>query len=200
MFFETNETLILASASPRRKELLGRLGMPFTVFASSADERPIENGENPETYARALSSIKASAIYEDHPESLVIGADTVVALDGKVYPKPKSVAQAAEFLEELSGRTHSVITGVTILRKGAVTHFSSITEVTFRKLDHALIQAYAATGDPLDKAGGYGIQTAGGLLVQEISGDYDNVVGLPIAELADAMRANGLIWLKGDER
>lgn len=200
MFFETNETIILASASPRRKELLARLGIPFTVHTSNADERPIENGEKPETYARALSSIKASAIYEDHPGTLVIGADTVVALVGKVFPKPKSAAQAVEFLQELSGQTHSVITGVTLLRDGAFTSFSSITEVTFRKLDHALIQAYAATGDPLDKAGGYGIQTAGGLLVSEITGDYDNVVGLPISELADALRSRGLIWLKGDER
>ncbi|REB07178.1 septum formation protein Maf [Sporosarcina sp. BI001-red] len=200
MFFETNETIILASASPRRKELLARLGVPFTVHASTMEERPIENGEKPETYAQALSSIKASAIYEDHPGTLVIGADTVVALDGKVFPKPKSVTQAAEFLQELSGRTHSVITGVTLLRDGAVTSFTSSTEVTFRTLDHALIQAYATSGDPLDKAGGYGIQTAGGLLVAEITGDYENVVGLPIAELADAMRARGLIWVKGDER
>ncbi|WP_432355775.1 Maf family protein [Sporosarcina sp. A2] len=200
MFFETDETIILASASPRREELLSRLGMPFTIHASHAEERPIENGEKPETYAQALSSIKASAIYEDHPGTLVIGADTVVALDGKVFPKPKSTAQAVEFLTELSGQTHSVITGVTLLREGAITMFTISTEVTFRKLDSALIQAYAATGDPLDKAGGYGIQTAGGLLVKEISGDYDNVVGLPIAELADAMRSRGLIRLKGDER
>ncbi|MGG0644511.1 Maf family protein [Sporosarcina gallistercoris] len=199
MFFETNETIILASASPRRKELLGRLGVPFIVHASNAVERPIENGEKPETYAQALASIKASAIYEDHPGTLVIGADTVVALDGKVFPKPKSAAQAEEFLRELSGRTHSVITGVTLIKDSAVTNFTSTTEVTFRKLDHALIHAYAATGDPLDKAGGYGIQTAGGLLVSEITGDYDNVVGLPIAELADAMRSSGLIWLKGDD-
>lgn len=199
MFFETNETIILASASPRRKELLARLGVPFSVHASTADERPIENGEKPETYAQALASIKASAIYRDHPGTLVIGADTVVALDGKVFPKPKSAAQAVEYLQELSGRTHSVITGVSLLQDDTVTNFTTSTEVTFRKLDNALIHSYAATGDPLDKAGGYGIQTAGGLLVEKIVGDYDNVVGLPISELANAMRSRGLIRLKGDD-
>lgn len=200
MFFESNETIILASASPRRKELLSRLGLPFTVHASDVEERPIENGELPETYAQSLSSIKASAIYEDHPGALIIGADTIVTIHGKVFPKPESAAQAVEFLQELSGQTHSVITGVTILREGACTQFTTTTEVTFRNLDHALIQAYAATGDPLDKAGGYGIQTAGGLLVSEITGDYDNVVGLPIAELAHVLRKESIIWVGGDKR
>ena len=198
MFFETDQSFILASASPRRKELLSSLGIPFTVHASDVEERPKEKGESPETYAQELASIKASAIYEDHPNSVVIGADTVVSLDGEVFPKPDSLEQAVEFLQELSGQTHSVITGVEILRDGALTRFTSTTEVTFRTLDPALIQAYVATGDSLDTAGGYGIQTAGGLLVSEITGDYNTVVGLPIAELAAALRERGLIWVKGD--
>ncbi len=200
MFFKTNRPFVLASASPRRNELLASLGIPFTIHASDVEERSIKKDERPETYAQALASIKASAIYEDYPEAVVIGADTVVSLNGKVYPKPNSTAQAIEFLEELSGQTHSVISGVSILQEGAITQFTSLTEVTFRTLDLAFIQAYAATGDPLDKAGGYGIQTAGGLLVSEIKGDYNNVVGLPISELAQELRARDLIWLKGDER
>src|SRR5699024_7300162 len=115
MFFETNETIILATASPRRKELLSSLGLPFIVHASDVEERPIENGELPETYAQSLSSIKASAIYEDHPGALIIGADTIVTINGKVFPKPKTASQAVGFLQELSGQTHSVITGVTLL-------------------------------------------------------------------------------------
>ncbi|GKV68783.1 Maf-like protein [Sporosarcina sp. NCCP-2716] len=198
MLFVTNETIILASTSPRRKELLGRLGVPFTVIPSGADEPPIEKSESPETYAGRLSSLKASALAADHPGSVIIGADTVVALDGKVFPKPESAAEAARFLTELSGQTHSVITGVTILKDDSALQFTTATDVTFRELDAALIEAYAATGDPLDKAGGYGIQTAGGLLVQEISGDYDNVVGLPIAELAQVLRGQNIIRLHGE--
>ena len=200
MFFETNQSIVLASASPRRKELIASLGIPFEVKSSDVEERSIKKDEHPETYAQALASNKASAIYEDHPEAVVIGADTVVSYNGKVYPKPDSTAQAIEFLQELSGQTHSVITGVSILREGAITQFTSVTEVTFRTLDLALIQAYAATGDPLDKAGGYGIQTAGGLFISSISGDYTNVVGLPIAELAQVLRSLDLIWVKGDKR
>ncbi|WJY28178.1 Maf family protein [Sporosarcina trichiuri] len=193
MLFETNETIILASSSPRRKELLARLGIPFTVMPSGAEEPPIETSETPETYAERLSSLKASALVKDHPGTVIIGADTVVALDGKVYPKPGSAAEAERFLNELSGRTHSVITGVTIMRDEEIVRFSAVTAVTFRDLDEDLIGAYAASGDPLDKAGGYGIQTAGGLFVESIRGDYDNVVGLPIAELASVLRSRGLI-------
>ncbi len=198
MLFETNETIILASSSPRRKELLGRLGVPFTVIPSGAEEPPIEKSESPETYAGRLSSLKASTLYADHPGTVIIGADTVVALDGKVFPKPESASEAVQFLLELSGQTHSVITGVTVLWDGHSVRFTTATDVTFRELDSALIEAYAATGDPLDKAGGYGIQTAGGLLVEEIRGDYDSVVGLPIAELAQVLRRNGIIRLNGE--
>jgi len=150
-----------------------------------------------ESYARQLASMKTQAVANEEQDSIVIGADTIVVHEGKLYPKPESKEQARSFLEEFSGKTHSVITGVGLYMDGKVCTFSVHTKVTFRELDDLLINTYVESGDPMDKAGGYGIQTAGALLVEKIDGDYYNVMGLPIAKLMEYMRNLAFMELKG---
>ena len=147
-------------------------------------------------YARELASRKTAAIAENYGDHIVIGADTIVVHEGKHYPKPASPAQAKTFLQTLSGKTHTVITGVGVYIGGTLRVFSVETAVTFRELDDVLIDAYVESGDPMDKAGGYGIQTAGALLVDKIDGDYFNVMGLPIAKLTEHLRRFALITLR----
>ncbi|NYF25013.1 nucleoside triphosphate pyrophosphatase [Sporosarcina sp. JAI121] len=196
MKFMINKPVILASASPRRKEILNLLGFPFRVVPSNVSEvMDVENGDFKE-YARKLAALKTSAVADDEPGSIVIGADTIVVHEGKLYSKPESKEQATAFLKELSGETHTVITGVGLSIDGVIRTFSVETKVTFRQLDDVLIDAYVESGDPMDKAGGYGIQTAGSLLVEKIDGDYYNVMGLPISKLTEHMRRLGLMALK----
>ena len=196
MKFMINRPVILASASPRRKEILSLLGFPFTVVPSNVSEDlDVKEGDF-EEYARELAALKTLAIAGKEPRSIVIGADTIVVHKGKLYPKPESKEQATAFLKELSGETHTVITGVGIYDGGMTRTFSVKTEVTFRELDDVLIDAYVESGDPMDKAGGYGIQTAGALLVEKIDGDYYNVMGLPIAKLTEHMRRLAFMALK----
>lgn len=137
------------------------------------------------------------AVAQLHDSAIVIGSDTIVSLDGRIYPKPEDAEEAKRFLQELSNNTHTVTTGVGIYVNGEVVTFSVETKVTFRKLDMALIDAYVASGDPMDKAGAYGIQTAGALFVDKIEGDYHAVVGLPIAKLAAYLQGLGLISIGG---
>lgn len=197
MIFTVVKPVILASASPRRKEILSLLGFPFTVVPSNvAEDLAVENDDF-EGYARQLAAMKTQAVANDKPNCIVIGADTIVVHEGKLYSKPESKEQAQVFLKELSGKTHSVITGVGVFMDDKICTFSVQTKVTFRELDDRLINAYVESGDPMDKAGGYGIQTAGALLVDKIDGDYYNVMGLPIAKLTEYIRKLGFMELNG---
>lgn len=172
--------LILASKSPRRRELLSLITTDFEIKSADVDET-LPNGISPQQAVEYLSKIKAEPF--DNGVDTVIGADTVVAVDGVILGKPADRQQAAEMLKSLSGKYHSVFTGVTVIKpEGAVT-FSVETRVKFFDLTDDEIYNYAATGECDDKAGAYGIQGKGSLLVEKIDGDYFNVVGLPISKL-----------------
>lgn len=174
--------LILASQSPRRRELLGRITEQFVVRPTGCDEFFI--CPDPAEHARQLALRKcAAAVAESAPGDAVIAADTVVFLDGILLEKPCNEAEARAMLRRLSGHTHTVCTGVAVCYKSETRSFVQQTQVTFRPLPDSLIDWYVATGEPMDKAGAYGIQGKGALLVEGICGDYFNVVGLPISSL-----------------
>lgn len=182
------ERIILASASPRRKELLERAGVCFSVVPGNADETIVS--EKPEDAVQELSFRKAEAVAEktDFAEgTVVLGADTIVVYRGEILGKPRDKKEAVRMLGSLQGTSHQVFTGVTMLRKGKDgwerRSFAECTEVEFYPVSEAEIRAYAATGDPLDKAGAYGIQGPFFVYVKGIRGDYCNVVGLPVARL-----------------
>ncbi len=176
--------MILASASPRRKELLTLAGFAFTVETACVEES-YDPSLSPEAVVMHLASVKSAPVARKHPEELVIGADTVVVLEEEILGKPKDEAQAKEMLRRLSGRVHQVYTGV-CLRKGEKSRcFHECTLVRFKPLTQTQIEAYVATGEPMDKAGAYGIQGRGCVLVDGIQGDYFNVVGLPVSHLYD---------------
>ena len=175
--------IVLASQSPRRRELLERLGLPFRTLVPDIDER-MDRPLPPAELVAVISAEKARAAQAlAGPEAIVIAADTVVALDGAVLGKPAGGADAARMLSALAGRTHHVYTGLTVLRGERVRTVSEETAVTFRTLTEREITAYVRTGEPLDKAGAYGIQGYGALLVEGIRGDYYNVMGLPVCRL-----------------
>lgn len=178
--------VILASASPRRKELLSLMCENFRVIPSDCDET-IPADVAAELAPEYLSGIKCRCIASVYDLSVVIGCDTVVICDGKVLGKPADEADAIKMLESLSGKTHDVITGVTIGRGCRYRSFSVDTKVTFRELDRDEILTYVKSGEPMDKAGAYGIQGKGALLVEKIEGDFFNVVGLPVSRLAEEM-------------
>ena len=196
------EKIILASSSPRRRELMAQAGFAFEVLVSEADET-IET-ETPGEMVEVLSERKGAAVAEEikrqgfaEESVLLVGADTMVAIDGKKLGKPKDEKGAEEMLEELSGRTHQVYTGVTLIRlkkaeNGSILQesrtFSEGTDVSFYPLTKEEIRSYIATGDPMDKAGAYGIQGKAAVFVKEIKGDYNNVVGLPIARLYQELK------------
>ncbi|MBR1562478.1 MAG: septum formation protein Maf [Ruminococcus sp.] len=174
--------VILASASPRRKELLELITDNFRVIPSDCDET-LPEGIVPEDTAEYLSRIKCMSIAEVYESSIVIGCDTVV-ICGEVMGKPSDREDAERMLRLLSGRTHKVITGVTLAYKGKSISFSEVTEVTFLELSDEDIALYLDSGEPFDKAGAYGIQGLGSMLVSGIKGDFFNVVGLPVSRLA----------------
>ncbi len=174
--------IILASASPRRKELLGYAVKSFEVVPAEIDER-LPRHIPAEKSAEYLAVKKAEHIAELYPESLVIGSDTVVIIDGEILGKPRDEADAERMLKLLSGKTHAVITGVCIIYGEKKKSFSEKTLVTFYPLSDEEIRGYIATGEPMDKAGAYGIQGAGCVLAEKINGDFFNVVGLPAARL-----------------
>lgn len=191
--------IILASSSPRRQELLQMLGCPFEVVVPSVDEGALERagGAGPGTAVEEISRRKVAAVAPRFPGRVVVGADTVVVLDGRVLGKPQGPDDAVRMLEALSGRWHSVYTGLAV--RGA--HSSRIqtrhvrTDVRFRNLEPAWIRRYVETGEPLDKAGAYGIQGRGALFVAEIRGCYFTVVGLPLAALSEMLEAEGVSLL-----
>ncbi len=175
--------VILASGSPRRRELLRLIVPDYACIPAKGGETVPEGtawSEVPEFLARQ----KALEVAAEHPDDLVIGADTVVVLDGEILGKPRDEADAFRMLKSLSGRKHLVLTGVAAAEKGGIRSFTQTTEVEFYPLSDELIRAYVATGEPMDKAGAYGIQGRGCVLVKGIRGDYFNVVGFPLAETA----------------
>ncbi len=190
--------LILASASPRRRELLGYLGLPFSVIPAPGPEEPPDAADAGRT-VWFLSLQKALQVAKAHPDALVIGADTVVEIDGEILGKPHDEADAARMLRLLSGREHRVYTGVSLVRYGVYPTVSSysrtnmeMTRVFFREMTDAEIDAYVATGEPMDKAGAYGYQGRAGLFVERIEGDYYNVVGLPLCLLGQMLSEVGV--------
>lgn len=178
--------LILASQSPRRRELLGLFGLPFTVRVADIDET-MDPALPPQEEVARVSLAKARAVERD-PEDIVIAADTIVVLGDRVLGKPADEAQAEEMLTALSGRAHQVMTGVTVLRGDRALTATEITDIHFRKLSNREIRRYIATGEPMDKAGSYGIQGGAALFAEKIHGDYYNVVGLPVCRLLRMLR------------
>ena len=183
--------IILASASPRRKELLTQIVDGYEICVSDVEEIITES--EPSKVVEELSAQKAFAVYsKTEGDVLVIGADTVVAMEGRILGKPEDEAAAFSMLQMLQAKEHCVYTGVTVyMRKGNKEHkitFSECTGVQFYPMTEAEIHGYIATGEPMDKAGAYGIQGIGGRFVERISGDYNNVVGLPIASLYQKLK------------
>ena len=174
--------IILASASPRRRELLETAGVEFEICVSDADES-IPEGTLPVDAAKMTATKKALAVAVSHKDDIVIGADTIVVANGKILGKPKDTADAEAMLTALSGIEHEVITGVCIVNDGKTNAFEQISKVKFYELTEEEIKSYVATGEPMDKAGSYGIQGKGCVLVEKIDGDYFNIVGLPVAKV-----------------
>lgn len=183
---EAKRRIILASSSPRRRELLAAAGVDFEVAVSPAEEIH-DAGMAPAELCSENARRKAAAVAEMFPLAAVIGADTLVFINGVPLGKPADRAAAAKMLRKLSGREHSVCTGVCIARGAEISTFHELTRVTFRTLDEATIARYFSLVDPLDKAGGYGIQEHGDMLVESISGNFDNVMGLPVAAVMRAL-------------
>ena len=175
--------IVLASQSPRRRELLGKMGLEFTTKSPEIDEEAI-HGLPAQELVKALSRAKALHIAKNEDkDTIVIGSDTVVVLDGKILGKPADRQEAEEMLTALSGRSHEVCTGITVCQGDKVVSQAEVTQVTFRALTPEEVQRYVRTGEPMDKAGAYGIQGYGALLVEGIRGDYSSVVGLPVCRL-----------------
>ena len=186
-------SVILASQSPRRRELLGLFHIPFTVRVADVDETLIP-GASAYTEVARLSRLKALAV-ERQTDDVVIAADTIVVCDGRILGKPHSVEEAKEMLRLLSGRDHQVMSGLTVLRGETVTTVTEVTDLHFRDLTEKEIDNYVASGEPMDKAGAYGIQGGAALFCQKLSGDYYNVVGLPVCRLAEILRELAPEWM-----
>lgn len=184
--------LMLASASPRRQELLCLITSDFTVFAPQADEH-IPNGVLPCEAVEILAKRKARKAALMYPGDVIIGADTVVVINGQILGKPHDAADAARMLRLLSGNTHEVFTGVCVLSREKEVVFHERTEVMFFPLSDSEIMRYAGTGEPLDKAGAYGIQGKAALFIKGINGDYYNVMGLPVAGLYRVLSGFGAV-------
>ena len=175
-----SEPLILASQSPRRKELLGLCGIPFSVYVSEVDEY-LDFSVSLEKAVESLAFQKASAVQALYPKKVILGADTIVTLDDKILGKPKNKEDAFSMLTILSGRSHEVITSVCILSDEKKIFLSQRSRVYFFPISPDDIASYIATGEPMDKAGAYGIQGKGAIFIQKIDGDFYSVMGLPVS-------------------
>ena len=178
--------LILASASPRRKELLALFKIPFTIRVADIDET-MDNTKSPFDEVARVSRLKALAV-ERQEKDIVIAADTIVVCEDRVLGKPKDAAEAVEMLSALSGRDHQVMTGCTVLRGETVQTFTEVTDLHFRELSRKEIENYVASGEPMDKAGAYGIQGGAALFCERMVGDYYNVMGLPVCRLGQVLK------------
>lgn len=187
----TVPTVILASQSPRRRELLTLVGIPHVVRPADIDES-YRDGEEPAAHAARLALEKARTVARDAPDAVVIGSDTIVVLDGDVLGKPRDEAHAAEMLARLANRSHVVMTAVAVLWRGAERSAVEQVSVSMGPLDRAQIDAYIATREPMDKAGAYGIQGYGATIVERVDGDYFSVMGLPLYRLVHLLRELGL--------
>jgi len=184
--------IILASSSPRRRELLKMIGLDFTIETSGEEEvQPV--GLLPADYVMTLALQKAQPVADAHPSDCVIGADTVVLLEGDILGKPHTPDVAKQYLKRMQGKTHTVFTGLAVLKNGRADLRHCETDVTFMPMSDAEIDAYVATGEPLDKAGAYGVQGPGGVYVERVDGNYFNVIGLPLPTLYRMLIAAGEI-------
>jgi len=189
-----NHGLILASKSPRRRDLLNQAGLTFTVIPSTVDERAVAMA-SPEEHVRLLAEAKAGEVAQRFPKSWVIGADTVVFIENTVLGKPRTQSEARHMLEALSGKTHKVLTGYCICCKNAKKSFSRTmeTKVLFKPLTDSEMDWYVSTREPFDKAGGYAAQGLGTFLIQRVEGSYTSVVGLPVCEVVDYLVKQGVV-------
>lgn len=188
-----NLSLILASGSPRRREFFTRMGWTFTVVKPGTEER-VHPGETPENYVRRNAEEKAAdalALSGIADRAVAVAADTIVVQDGRILEKPKDPADAHRMLRELSGRTHQVMTGLCIRTADAMHSRTVVTDVEFKNLTDAEIDAYIRTGEPMDKAGAYAIQGLAAYMIRSVRGSYTNVVGLPLAETVEALAPFG---------
>ena len=188
--------IILASQSPRRRELLNLVGIPHEVLPSNIDERVLPN-ESPASHAERLARSKAETIAAREPAAVVIGSDTIVVLDGDILGKPVDAPDAARILGRLSGRTHTVLTAVAVAHRGRTVSGVESVEVTFRSLSARQIESYIATGEPMDKAGAYGIQGYGAVIVERVNGDYFAVMGLALGRLVGLLESVGVHYRFG---
>ncbi len=185
--------IVLASRSPRRRQLLEMLGIPFRVVAPEVDETR-RGSELPEHYVTRLAQLKARTVAQREASHVVLAADTTVVLRGRIFEKPATPEEAVAMLHRLQGRKHQVMTAVAVAQDGRVEHALDVTDVTFRPLSDAQIAAYVATGEPLDKAGAYAIQGKGAALVEGIRGDFFGVMGLPLRLALDLLERFGVAY------
>ena len=189
-------SIVLASASPRRSDVLAMLGLSFGVVPADVEERR-GAGEAPGDYVERLSREKALAVSQAHPGALKIAGDTIVVLEGDVLEKPADRAEAAAMLAALSGRTHRVYSGLALAWNGKVVSRVASARVRFREVERGFIESYVQTGEPLDKAGAYGIQGCGATMIEAVEGDYYTVVGLSVAAFMDLLGELGLEYRPG---
>jgi len=188
--------LLLASGSPRRREILASLGVTFDVKSADVDESLLP-GESAPDAAERLAREKAAAVASDERGAVVVAADTIVVVDGEAFGKPRDRAEAAAMLRRLQGRRHDVVTGVAVAANGALFSGRETTAVFFAPMSDREIDAYVATGEPDDKAGAYAVQGIGALFVERVEGSPSNVVGLPVRLLGSLLDAAGLSWRAG---
>jgi septum formation protein len=194
MTISLSASLILASASPRRQELLRAVGLKFKIIPAHVNEHYLA-GESPRQHVKRLSYDKAMVIAKKYPESWTLGADTIVVIDGLILGKPQNKTQAREMLQKLSGREHKVFTGFTIAHVAAEVYQTKVIQsiVRFKTLSPKEMDWYVACDEPYDKAGGYAVQGKGACFIQSIRGSYTNVIGLPLCEVLEAFKKLGSI-------
>jgi len=199
--FRAVQEIVLASASPRRQMLLSLLGIDFRVVPARFREPPMRPGRDPADYALEMAAEKCRTVAENNPGALILGADTIVVLDREVMGKPGSAGQGLEMLLRLQGAVHSVITGVCFMCRGKNTRlsFSTASRVEMIQAGRETLEAYMATGEPMDKAGAYAIQGAGAFLIHAVYGSYTNVVGLPLDRVLQSMLQMGAVRAVRDE-
>ena len=188
--------VVLASQSPRRRELLALVGITHDVRPADVDESVLP-GEQPVPHCERLARLKADTVARSHQDDVVVGSDTIVVVEGDILGKPRDPAHAAAMLRRLSGRTHTVCTAVAIAHRGTTRSGVEEVAVTFRPIDDRTIDDYIATGEPMDKAGAYGIQGFGAAIVERVDGDYFAVMGLPIGRMLELMRQAGVEYRFG---